>query len=111
MLKHALFAIGILAWLFGAELAAAEDNCSYRKNTLGHYTYTCADGTSGTLRQNNLGHYQDDRTGETYRKNALGHYQSSEGKQTWRKDPLNNWRTDDQVCRENVLGQIRCTSR
>lgn len=111
MLKHALFAAGILFWIFGAELAVAQDNCTYRKNNLGHYIYTCPDGTRGTLRQNNLGHYQDDRTGEVYRQNNLGHYRSSDGKQTWRKDYQNNWLTYDQVCQENALGRVRCAPR
>lgn len=111
MLKHALFAVGIQFWIFGPELAVAQDNCTYRKNNLGHYTNTCADGTKGTLRQNNLGHYQDDRRGEVYRQNNLGHYCSSDGKETWRGDYLKNRGSNDQVCRENYLGQISCAPK
>ncbi|WBU42634.1 MULTISPECIES: hypothetical protein [Marinobacter] len=93
MLKHALFAVGILVWVFGAELVSAKDNFTCRKNNLGHHIYTCMDSTWGTLMQNNFGHYQDYRTGEVYRQNNMGHFRSSDGKQNWGKDYLNNWRT------------------
>ncbi|MFQ2616609.1 hypothetical protein [Aeromonas caviae] len=120
----------LVALLLGLLLqTVTATNCTYREDSLGNNRYRCADGKSGTLREDALGNIKDSGTGITWRKDALGNLKGSDGtlyredslgnvrgsnsksgkRVTWRKDSLGNLRASDgSICRSNSLGYLRC---
>lgn len=97
-----LLAITLVQGLVIVDVTA---DCVVRENALGNQEYRCDNGSSGELRKDPLGRWQDLESGVTYRETPMGNIESSDGS-TYRKDPLGRYRSEDGgVWRQDGLGR------